>query len=34
VQGISSTADMARDQMLKNPAPAPGGPPEITRFGG
>jgi twitching motility protein PilT len=34
VQGISSTADMARDQMLKKPAPAPGGPPEITRFGG
>ncbi len=34
VQGISSTADMARDQMQKKPGPAPGGPPEITRFGG
>jgi twitching motility protein PilT len=30
VQGISTTADMARDQMARAAA---GGPPEITRFG-
>jgi twitching motility protein PilT len=42
VQGISTTADMARDQMAKRPATGgtgssgggKGGAPEITRFGG
>jgi twitching motility protein PilT len=31
VQGISTTGDLARDQMAKAVA---GGTPEITRFGG
>jgi len=34
VQGISTTADMARDEMAKRPTPGRGGAPEITRFGG
>jgi twitching motility protein PilT len=34
VQGISSTTDMARDEMAKKPAMGGGGSPEITRFGG
>ncbi len=39
VQGISTTADMSRDQMAsalfaKPAAPAPSASPEITRFGG
>jgi len=38
VQGISTTADMARDQMARTGAAAPvgagAGKPEITRFGG
>jgi len=33
VQGISTTADMARDEMAKNTV-APTRSPEITRFGG
>ena len=33
VQGISTTADMARDEMARRP-PTGGGNPEITRFGG
>jgi len=33
VQGISSTSDMARDQMARS-GQASGGTPEITRFGG
>ena len=32
VQGISTTADMARDEMARNVGK--GGAPEITRFGG
>jgi twitching motility protein PilT len=34
VQGISTTTDMARDEMAKRPASGGGGSPEITRFGG
>ena len=34
VQGISTTAEMARDEMAKRPAMGGGGTPEITRFGG
>ena len=35
VQGISTTSDMARDDMARRPGgPGAGGPPEITRFGG
>jgi twitching motility protein PilT len=34
VQGIATTADMARDEMLRKASPAAGGAPEITRFGG
>jgi twitching motility protein PilT len=40
VQGISTTAELSRDQMAstlfgqKTPAAAPAGAPEITRFGG
>jgi twitching motility protein PilT len=35
VQGISTTTDLARDQMARNPTKDPkGGTPEITRFGG
>jgi twitching motility protein PilT len=39
VQGISTTADLSRDQMAatvfgKKPAPVAAGAPEITRFGG
>jgi len=33
VQGISTTTDIARDEMLKSGS-APPGTPEITRFGG
>jgi twitching motility protein PilT len=33
VQGISTTSDLARDEMAKNVARS-GGAPEITRFGG
>ena len=33
VQGISTTTEMARDEMAKRPAMG-GGTPEITRFGG
>ena len=33
VQGISTTTEMAREEMLRKPAAA-GGAPEITRFGG
>ncbi len=33
IQGISTTADMARDEMARN-AGVGGGAPEITRFGG
>jgi twitching motility protein PilT len=33
VQGISTTTDMARDEMAKAASPPPGTP-EITRFGG
>jgi twitching motility protein PilT len=34
VQGISTTSDMARDEMAKRPGFGGGGSPEITRFGG
>jgi twitching motility protein PilT len=34
VQGISTTTEMARDEMAKRPAMGGGGTPEITRFGG
>jgi len=34
VQGISTTTELARDEMAKRPAAGRGGPPEITRFGG
>jgi twitching motility protein PilT len=34
VQGISTTSDMARDEMAKRPGFGGGGAPEITRFGG
>ena len=34
VQGISTTADMARDQMAQAGQKSAGGSPEITRFGG
>ncbi len=34
VQGISTTTEMARDEMAKRPAVGGGGSPEITRFGG
>ena len=34
VQGISTTTEMARDEMAKRPALGGGGAPEITRFGG
>jgi twitching motility protein PilT len=34
VQGISTTTEMARDEMAKRPALGGGGSPEITRFGG
>jgi len=34
VQGISTTTEMARDEMAKRPAVGGGGAPEITRFGG
>jgi len=34
VQGISTTTDMARDEIAKRPAIGGGGAPEITRFGG
>jgi twitching motility protein PilT len=35
VQGISTTSDMARDEMARNVTRGPGsGAPEITRFGG
>ena len=35
VQGISTTTEMARDEMARRPRPAVGGgAPEITRFGG
>ena len=34
VQGISTTADMARDTMAQRPGPGVAGAPEITRFGG
>ena len=34
VQGISTTTEMARDEMAKRPASGGGGAPEITRFGG
>jgi twitching motility protein PilT len=34
VQGISTTSDMARDEMLQASLGRPGGAPEITRFGG
>jgi len=35
IQGISTTSDMARDEMLKKAVPTTkAGPPEITRFGG
>src|SRR5215212_10002040 len=34
VQGISTTADMARDQMARTGQATGGGSPEITRFGG
>ena len=34
VQGISTTTEMARDEMAKRPAIGGGGTPEITRFGG
>jgi twitching motility protein PilT len=33
VQGISTTSDMARDEMARQPGGG-GGAPEITRFGG
>jgi twitching motility protein PilT len=34
VQGISTTAEMARDEMAKKSGTGMGAPPEITRFGG
>jgi twitching motility protein PilT len=34
VQGISTTTEMARDEMARRPAPGGAGAPEITRFGG
>jgi twitching motility protein PilT len=34
VQGIATTAEMARDEMARRPAAGRGGQPEITRFGG
>jgi twitching motility protein PilT len=34
VQGISTTTEMARDEMARRPAVGGGGAPEITRFGG
>jgi twitching motility protein PilT len=34
VQGISTTADMARDTMAQRPGAGVAGAPEITRFGG
>ncbi len=34
VQGISTTTDLARDEMARNVAGAGGGIPDITRFGG
>jgi twitching motility protein PilT len=34
VQGISTTADMSRDEMAKSVIGAGAGMPEITRFGG
>src|SRR5688500_14430552 len=34
VQGISTTTEMARDEMAKRPNMGGGGAPEITRFGG
>ncbi|MGH9373866.1 MAG: type IV pili twitching motility protein PilT, partial [Vicinamibacterales bacterium] len=34
VQGISTTADMAREAATKGPGQGGGGSPEITRFGG
>ncbi len=34
VQGISTTADLARDQMARAGASTGGRAPEITRFGG
>jgi len=34
VQGISTTTEMARDEMARRPAIGGGGAPEITRFGG
>ena len=33
VQGISTTAEMARDEMAKRAVPGAKGAPEITRFG-
>ena len=32
VQGVSTTSDMARDEMLHASMGRPGGSPEITRF--
>jgi twitching motility protein PilT len=34
IQGISTTADMARDEMARDAGIGGGGAPEITRFGG
>ena len=34
VQGISTTSDVARDEMARKPGLGGGGVPEITRFGG
>jgi len=34
VQGISTTTDMAREEMARKPGIGGGGAPEITRFGG
>ena len=34
VQGISTTTDLAREEMARRPAPGAGATPEITRFGG
>ena len=34
VQGIASTAELARDEQARRPPAAAGGMPEITRFGG
>jgi twitching motility protein PilT len=33
VQGVSTTSDMARDEMLHASMGRPGAPPEVTRFG-